>query len=794
MVDISNESGFEVGEWRVDPKTNLLSRGGETVAIEPRVMELLVYLARHAGEVVSSDDIFGQVWPNVVVGDNSLYRGIAQIRKVLGDSTAEPRYIATIPKRGYRLVAPVQWLTLEQSAAPEVGGGSSGVDVEDARSGTPVRRNPPHRWILAGAVLAVALVLGLFWTSVDDSPPDAGSPPTGRLTSIAVLPFTNVSTDPGNDYFALGLSDEILSTLGHVKGLDVVARTTSYSLGDVEDVREIGSKLDVDGVVEGGVRKSGNRIRVNVQLIDTASGFDLWAGEYDRELDDVFEIQEEIAESILAALGEQLDVVLPMDLPSPGGAELEAYDLYLLGRHYVRGRDPEELEKAVDLFRNAIGRDQNYAPAYSGLAEAYLLQAEYGGQTLDRALLLAEPILNNALALDQTLAEPYATRGLARFLERRHEEAQQALGTALQLNPSHTMAGMWLGLSLAYDQGRLNESQRLYERGLSLDPLNVTLAINMAYNLSRQGRYAEALERLETAGKQHPGDLRIQLGIAQVAADFGRFDSAHQAAAKALAIEPGSARAMTMLAYSYANLGALEAAAHWIDRVEESGGDTSHWHVSMAIMAIYLQKGEMSALAEFLESQIDQNFKPDPLLFFAPRLWQPYGAAGTGRMLMGEFPAASVFFDSHLQSVREVRMTQTFEDSIFFLVNSAYVHREMGQRTHFEQRMTEALGVAVQARADGWDTNKLAFYEARAYVLEGEPDKAMAALEKAVENGFHDFWWLASDPLWSGFAEDDAFRRVMASMQQRRIEMLRHIENSTREAVARHSIHRSAIP
>lgn len=782
MVDISNETSFEMGEWRVEPKANVLSREGETVAIEPRVMELLVYLARHAGEVVSSDDIFSQVWPNVVVGDNSLYRGIAQIRKVLGDSTAEPRYIATIPKRGYRLVAPVKWLTSQRSAKLEDGGESAGAAAGAAagfgRSSALAWLSQPRVWIWGGGVLAVALALGFVRMFVDDPAPVDGHRPVGRLTSIAVLPFTNVSTDPGNDYFALGLSDEILSTLGHVEGLDVVARTSSYSLGGIDDVREIGRRLNVEGVVEGGVRKDGNSIRVNVQLIDTASGFDMWAGEYDRELDDVFEIQEEIAESILLALGEQLDVVLPMNLPPLGVANLEAYDLYLLGRHYVRGRDPSELEKAVDLFRNAVHQDGNYAPAYSGLAEAHLLQAEYADLNLERALQLAEPMLNQALALDETLAEPHATRGLARFLEHRHEEAQEALRTALRLNPSHAMAYMWLGLSLAYDQGRINESQELYDRGLSLDPLNVTLAINLAYNLSRQGRYAEALDRLEAARAKHPDVVRIPLVIAQAASDFGRFDIAHQAAERALALKPDSARAMTMMAYIYANLGAVEKAEDWIERAEQAGGDTSHWHLNIARMAVYLQKGDIPALATFLESQIDGNFKPDPLLFFSPRQWHPYGAAGTGRMLVQDFPTAAAYFDSHMRSFDEIRMTQTFEDSLLFLTNSAYVQREMGRQTDYQRSLADALNITAQAHQDGWDTNKLAFYEARLHALAGESDKAMAALEKAVDNGFHDLWYLELDPVWSDFIGDDAFRDVMAKMKRTRLEMLRRIDST----------------
>ncbi len=776
MGDVRKEINFEVGEWLVEPDSNRLGKDGEMVMIEPRVMELLVYLAKHPGKVVSSEEIFDHVWPNVVVGENSIYRCIAQIRKVLGDSTTEPRYIATIPKRGYQLIADVKAAAPRPRESRESAASAAPVGAENGRTRLGARLRSHGPWILAGMLLVVVVVVGSLVIPRSEAPRVPGEDAPFRLTSIAVLPFNNVSDDPNNDYFAIGLSDEILNTLGHVHGLDVVARTSSYSLEGTEDVREIGRLLNVEGVVEGGVRKAGNEIRVHVQLIDAASGFDMWAGEYDRQLNDVFVIQEEIAESILDALGEQLGIALATDVQSPDVTKFEAYDLYLLGRHYVRGRDPVELKRAAELFRNATEQDENYAPAFSGLAEAYLLQAEYGDFGLDQAVQLAEPMLDRALALDADFAEPYATRGLARFLERRHEEAQAALGTALQINPNNAMANMWLALSLAYDDGRIGDALPLYERGLSLDPLNVTLVMNLAYNLSRLGRYGEALDRLEALSELNPESVRIQLGIAQAATDFGKFDVAHRAASRALELKPDSARAMTMLAYIYASLGDVPSAEDWIARVEQSGDKTSHWYLNVSRTAVYLEKGEIEELAAFLNSLIEQAFKPDPLLFYSPRQWQAYGAAGVGQMLLGDYPAAAKYFERHLQAVRTVGMTQTSEDDLVFLTNDAYVRRQMGDQEGSRAALAEAAAATVRAREYGWDTNKLRFDEARLHALRGESRKAVAALEEAVDRGFSWLWWLEHDPVWADVAEDDSFRQIVARMEENQREMLARIQ------------------
>ena len=763
-----------MGDWWVEPKANRLSRDGESVTIEPRVMELLVYLASRAGEVVSSQEIFSQVWPNVVVGDNSLYQSIAQLRKVLGDSSMDPRYIATIPKRGYRIIAEVEAVAQPSEVVSIKEQTGSHVGAVEPSSTT----RPPNTFrglaFLISFVFIAAIGIGLLVHFGGDTPQNVGQHSDGRLTSIAVLPFTNISDDPSNDYFAVGVSDEILNTLAPVRGLNVVARTSSYAMKDAKDVREIGQRLNVQGVVEGSVRKTGDKIRVNVQLIDAATGYDIWSAEYDRNLDDVFQIEEEIAESILGALRDHLGARVTADVSPPEFTRIEAYDLYLLGRHYVRKRTPAALDRAIGLFRNAIRQDEGYAPAHSGLAKAYLLQSEYADLSLDVAVHLAEPAINKAKTLDENLDEAYGSLGLLRRYQRRYDEAKPALRTAIQLNPSYAEAYMWLALTLAEHEGRINDAPQHYERALGLDPLNKTILINIAYNLSRLGRYADALERLDLASQLLPRSVRIQLAIAQVAADFGKFDLAIEAAQRALDLRPDGARAMTMLAYSYANLEDPKSAEYWIARTERSGGDTSLWHLNLAKTALYVQKGELEKLDAFSRQSTQQSRKHDPLLFFA-REWQMLGAAGTFSMLRGDYSAAARYFEKHLQSAGRPKVTQTSEDDVLFLVNLASVYAKMGQEEDFHAALEMAETVTTQARQNGWNTNLLTFFEARLQALKGKSEEAAAALKQAVDEGFLYHWWIRNDPIWTDFAEDKTFRRVMAEIKTRLSESMQRI-------------------
>ena len=289
----SDNQRLRIGAWRVDPALDEISRDGTSVKLEPRTMRLLVCLAEHAGQVVSVEKLLDEVWTGVVVTPNSVYQAVAELRRVLGDDPKEPSYIVNVLRRGYRLVAPV---------APWV----------DALA------MPSEDSLAAAEKVSAAAHTNMATTTVSDK-------------SIAVLPFEDMSEKKDQGYFADGMAEEVVHLLARVPGIRVIGRSSSFQFkGKNEDLRTIGSVLGAAYVLEGSVRRSGNRLRVTAQLIGTHDGSHLWSGSYDKDFDEVLQIQDQIATSLVRAL----QVAVGVDLPSrPILKSTPGYDLYQRGRH-----------------------------------------------------------------------------------------------------------------------------------------------------------------------------------------------------------------------------------------------------------------------------------------------------------------------------------------------------------------------------------------------------------------------------------------------------------------------------
>lgn len=320
---------------------------------------------------------------------------------------------------------------------------------------------------------------------------------TVEPASVAVMPFRDLSPESDQGYFAEGVAEEILGTLSHVRGLKVAARTSSFALaGRGMDVRSIGRTLGVASVLDGSVRKSGDRVRIRAELVGTGDGFELWSSTFDGELTDIFVLQEEIARSIARAL----EVTLQ---PSVGTGpatmtRLEAYDLYLLGRHRWAGRDVQGLRRAIEYFESAIARSPDFAPAHAGLADAYQALPWYDdtvipGDVLDRARVAAI----RAIELDPDLAEAHASLGvIAAEYEWDWESAERHLTHAIELSPSYAPAHHWYQTLLS-NLGRYEEALRHGRRALELDPLSAVIAGDVAGTFATAERWDEAFDLLD---------------------------------------------------------------------------------------------------------------------------------------------------------------------------------------------------------------------------------------------------------------------------------------------------------
>jgi len=355
----------------------------------------------------------------------------------------------------------------------------------------------PSALVLSGVMATAVALGGLGWWVVRGAE-SVGGHRVGTSSSIAVLPFTDLSETGDQQYLGDGLAEEILNVLAGVDGLQVAARTSAFAFRDgMEDVRDIGEKLNVTTLLEGSVRRSGDRVRITAQLIDTSSGFHLWSRTYDRTLEDLFAVQDEIAGSIAQELVGRLD--LPGRAAQRHVAPQEAQDAYWRARAQMGGRDPTGLPEAITLLQRAVAADPEYAAAYAGLADAYALLPIYAPSASPAdAWAQAEQWAGEAIRIDSTLADPYASLGLVRAFRLDRQGALQAFGQAIDLNPSYAPAFHWRANVLA-EMGRLDEARVDAARAALLDPLSPAVATDHGKILLWSGDVQGAGRELERA-------------------------------------------------------------------------------------------------------------------------------------------------------------------------------------------------------------------------------------------------------------------------------------------------------
>ena len=432
---------------------------------------------------------------------------------------------------------------------------------------------------------------------------------TGKR-SIAVLPFTNMSADPENEYFTDGIAEEIINALMKVRALDVASRTSAFAFkGSKEDIGQIGRKLKVNTVLEGSVRKSGNRLRISAQLIDVATGFHLWSERYDREMQDVFAIQDEIATSITNALKVVLSDKEEAAIKKIPTQSVRAYEYYLRGRQLFHQRRPETLDAAEDMYRRAIALDPDYALAYTGLADcsAFRFFEHAGG---DEALAQAEAASSRALKLDPELAEAHASRGLTLMYQRRFDEASREFERAMELDPNLYEAPWYYGRALQAE-GKLDRAVELYEKAaeLRVDDYQALIFAAVAYSgLGRREKAADAYRR----------------GLA--------------AAERTIALNPGDSRAMYLGANALQRLGDSQRAEEWARRAVQT--DPSHPLLLYNVACFHATAGRPGLALDHLERAMELGMRNRDWLMTDPDLESIRGDPRFQALLTDKTPAS----------------------------------------------------------------------------------------------------------------------------------------------------------
>ena len=510
---LSSTSPLRLGEWKIDLHTGELAKPGTTVRLQEQPLQILQILLERPGEVVSREELQRRIWPadTYVDFDHGLYSAVKRLRDTLGDDTENPKYIQTLSRRGYRLIARV---AEAEQQKPDV---SSEVPAEAAN---PALR---HRWWIAGvlggaAVFAVAVIV-LYSRS---SPPGLFTAPVKPVASIAVLPLENLSGDPEQEYFADGMTDELITDLAQFGNLRVISRTSVMHYKKTQKtLPQVARELNVDTIVEGTVARSGDRVRIRVQLVRAADDAHLWAEAYERQLGDVLLLQSDAARDIAA----QVDIHVS-SAPQPAHQrhiKPDAYEAYLKGRYFWTKRERQSDEKAITYFQQAIQLDPASALPYSGLADA-LLDTKILRKSSAEVVPQARAAAEKALQIDPDLPEAHeAMAGLLELYDWNWPDADREYRRALELNANYSTAHQLYAVYLVA-MGRSEQAFAETEVALKLDPVSAFTYATSCYVYFFGRQYDRAIQLCNKAIEIDPHLPTAHGNLANIYLMLGNYD------------------------------------------------------------------------------------------------------------------------------------------------------------------------------------------------------------------------------------------------------------------------------
>jgi DNA-binding winged helix-turn-helix (wHTH) protein/TolB-like protein/Flp pilus assembly protein TadD len=607
---------YEFGAYRVDLANHLLLRGGEVVALPPKAFDILLALVEESGQVLQKDDLMRRVWPDSFVEEANLSHHIFTLRKALGEDKNGARYIETIPRRGYRFVASVtqvrdesdEIIVAERSRSHIVIDQSQETitDFEQVIAGQSDEAKVPEDKRLKGrptvgikplmvAGPAIVIVLGVasyFWiTSEKNQPPN--------LKSIAVLPFKPMVAESHDEYLELGMADTLITRLGSLKQIDVRPTSAVRKYTDLhQDAVEAGRELQVDSVLDGGIQRQGDRLRVTIRLLKVKDGTTLWADKFDERYTDIFAVQDAISERLARALALKLGGQGEGVLNKRYTTNLEAYQLFLRGRYYWSRFDPQDLETSIKFFNAALEKDPTYALAYSGLANAYSVMGIYGPLVPKDAYPKAREAALKALELDDNLAAAHVSLGAVMVC---HDwdwpGAEMEFKRAIELDPANIDAHTLYGYCLQAT-GRADEAVAEMRRAHEIDPVWSVAINDVANALYFARRYDEAIEHAQNSLKLK-SNLRLLCIMGQSYLEKGMTGQAIAAFRQALNIQANHAWAHAGLGYTYAKLGKRSEALEAIDQLKNNRNRLTV--IPHSIAAIYGALGEKDQALDWLE-------------------------------------------------------------------------------------------------------------------------------------------------------------------------------------------------
>jgi TolB-like protein/DNA-binding winged helix-turn-helix (wHTH) protein/Tfp pilus assembly protein PilF len=588
--------GYEFGPYRLDTGERLLHRGEELVSLPPKVVGTLVVLVRNAGRMVDKSDLMKAEWPDTFVEEGALTRNISVLRKTFGETGNEAAYIETIPKRGYRFVAPVRTVTgdSDHTAAVEPEVAERG-ESPDARRSTS---SATKRMMVVAGLLLVGMALAVYLIRVRRVHSVASVKPSESV--LAVLPFRSFKSDPSQDYFAEGITQALITDISKLGNVRVISLASDASgQRGIAALNAVVRDQSVNRVLTGTVLRSGGRVRIDAQLIDPTTRAVHWANYYERDINDVLALESAVAEAIASEIQVSITAEERQRLQQNRKVNPDALDKYLRGRYFWNRRTEEGLKRAVQYFQQAIAADPTYALAYTGLADSYSLLGSIGvdGMPPNKAMPLAKSAAQKALEMDPDLAEAHVSLAYVKLsYDWDLPGASQEFSRAVALNPSSATAHHWYShyFIAAGDLGKATEQM---QEALRLEPLSPSINIGVGWCLYYSQQYEKAIEQYRAVVEMDPSLPLAHQTLGMAYQQKGMYAEAVEEFQRAAALSGNSPSAVAALASAYGAWGKPVEARQQLARLEEM---SRHRYVPAFYFAsIHFALGDMGKTFEW---------------------------------------------------------------------------------------------------------------------------------------------------------------------------------------------------
>jgi len=560
------------GVFEVDLKACELRKHGLRLKLPEQPFQILVVLLEKPGEIVTREELRNRLWPGdtFVDFDHGLNNAVMRLREVLGDASENPRFVETIPRRGYRFIAPVVGSAFPTATAhPELEAGDVPVQaatpkvIETAAlkafsepAGFPWQSSATRFAVRAIAILLAALLLGAGF--IYRNRVDANKASRARNKSLIVLPIENLSGDKEQDYFADGMTDDLIANLAKIRSLRVISRSTAMAYkGTRKPLSQIASELDVDAVFEGTVLRVGDRVRITAELVQVSTDRHLWADTYESQMGDILALQNRVSSAIVNEIRINLTPEDQERLSRTPAVAPEGYENYLKGRYYWNKRSDENLTRAIGYFEQATRQDPQYALAYAGLADCYaIISAEiFGTMPAAEAAPKAKAAALRALEIDPTLSEAETSLATVKFnYDWDWSGAAAGFAKSIQDNPSYATAYQRYSLYLMA-MGRPEDSFEQINKARELDPLSISINFSLGWRLYMARQYDRAIQQLRNTLEMDPSYELPHLVLGMSYAKKGDFGLAIPELRKAVELSHGTPLMTSALANAYARSG-----------------------------------------------------------------------------------------------------------------------------------------------------------------------------------------------------------------------------------------------